>query len=347
MNLVNFRIETDADGVALITWDMPGRSMNVLKPKVIEEIGAFVEHVAADTAIKGAVITSGKDGFSGGADLTMLQGTGAEYARIAKAEGEEAAMRAFYEGSRRLNRWSFRKLETCGKPFAAAINGVCMGGGFELALACHYRIVADSEKARVGLPEIKVGLFPGGGGTQRVARLMPTPDALQMLFKGDQIRPAVAKKMGLVHEVAPAGEIVARAKDWVKANPSAKAPWDDPKFKLPSGKVFSPTGMRSGPPANAIYRRETYDNYPAAQGDPRQRLRGPATADGSRARGREPLFRQDPALEGGGGDDPLAVPLDGRTQQGRAPTRRRAARPKLRKIGVLGAGFMGAGVAYV
>ena len=115
-----------------------------------------------------------------------------------------------------------------------------MGGGFELALACHYRIVADSDKARVGLPEIKVGLFPGGGGTQRVARLMPTPDALQMLFKGDQIAPAAAKKMGLVHEVAPADQIVALAKAWVKANPNAKAPWDDPKFKLPSGKVFSP-----------------------------------------------------------------------------------------------------------
>ena len=98
-------------------------------------------------------------------------------------------MRAFVDGTKQLS-LVYRRLETCGKPVAAAINGVCMGGGFELALACHYRIVADSDKARVGLPEIKVGLFPGGGGTQRVARLMPTPDALQMLLKGDQIRPA-------------------------------------------------------------------------------------------------------------------------------------------------------------
>ena len=108
------------------------------------------------------MITSGKEGFSGGADLTMLQGSGAEFARIAKSEGEEAAMRVFYQSVSALNA-VFRKLETCGKPFAAAINGVCMGGAFELALACHYRIVADSEKARVGLPEIKVGLFPGAG----------------------------------------------------------------------------------------------------------------------------------------------------------------------------------------
>ena len=117
-------------------------------------------------------------------------------------------MRVFFDRVRQLS-LIYRKLETCGKPFAAAINGVCMGGAFELALACHYRVVADSDKARVGLPEIKVGLFPGAGGTQRVARLMPTPDALQMLFRGDQLKPAAAKKMGLVHDVAPADEIVA------------------------------------------------------------------------------------------------------------------------------------------
>ena len=105
-------------------------------------------------------------------------------------------MRALLRGRRASSTSSIRKLETCGKPFAAAINGVCMGGGFELALACHYRIVADGDKTRVGLPEIKVGLFPGGGGTQRVARLMPTPDALQMLFKGDQIKPAGGQEDG-------------------------------------------------------------------------------------------------------------------------------------------------------
>src|SRR6202042_272268 len=230
----------------------------------VGELGEIPDKIASDQAIKGAVFTSGKEGFAAGADLTMLETAGKEYARRAKAEGKDAAMRAFVDGTKQLS-LVYRRLETCGKPVAAAINGVCMGGGFELALACHYRIVAESDKARVGLPEIKVGLFPGGGGTQRMARLMPTPEALQMLLKGDQIRPAAAKKMGLVHEVAPAGQIVALAKTWVKANPNAKAPWDDPKLKLPSGKVFSPAGMMIWPPANAIYRRETYDNYPAAK----------------------------------------------------------------------------------
>ncbi len=345
MNPTNFRFETDADGVALITWDMPGRSMNVLTPEVIEELAGLVEKVAADAAIKGAVVTSGKEGFSGGADLTMLQGMGREYARVAKAEGEEAAMRFFYDRSRQLS-LVYRKLETCGKPFAAAINGVCMGGAFELALSCHYRIVADSDKARVGLPEIKVGLFPGAGGTQRIARLMPTPDALQMLFKGDQLKPAAAKKMGLVHDVAPASEIVARAKDWVKANPNAKAPWDDPKFKLPSGKVFSPTGMMIWPAANAIYRRETYDNYPAAKAILTSVFEGLqlpmdlALAVESRYFAKILRSKEAAAMIRS-----LFVSMGELNKGARRPQDIPAT--NLRKIGVLGAGFMGAGVAYV
>jgi 3-hydroxyacyl-CoA dehydrogenase/enoyl-CoA hydratase/3-hydroxybutyryl-CoA epimerase len=345
MSLVNFRFETDADGVALITWDMPGRSMNVLTPEVIEELSGLVDKVASDAAIKGAVVTSGKEGFSGGADLTMLQAMGGEYARIAKAEGEEAAMRFFYDRSRQLS-LIYRKLETCGKPFAAAINGVCMGGGFELSLACHYRIVADSDKARVGLPEIKVGLFPGAGGTQRVARLMPTPDALQMLFKGDQLKPTAAKKMGLVHDVTPLADIVGRAKEWVKANPGAKAPWDDPKFRPPSGKVFSPQGMMIWPPANAIYRRETYDNYPAAKAILASVFEGLqlpmdlALAVESRYFAKILRSREAAAMIRS-----LFVSMGELNKGARRPAEVPAA--NLRKVGVIGAGFMGAGVAYV
>jgi 3-hydroxyacyl-CoA dehydrogenase/enoyl-CoA hydratase/3-hydroxybutyryl-CoA epimerase len=158
MNLTNFRFETDADGIALVTWDMPGRSMNVINAEVVGEFGQITDTIASDQAIKGAVFTSGKEGFAAGADLTMLETAGKEYARRAKAEGKDAAMRALVDGTKQLS-LVYRRLETCGKPVAAAINGVCMGGGFELALACHYRIVADSDKARVGLPEIKVGLF--------------------------------------------------------------------------------------------------------------------------------------------------------------------------------------------
>ena len=177
MDLKNFRFETDADGVALATWDMPGRSMNVITEGVMDDLAQIVQIVSEDAAIKGCVITSGKDNFSGGADLTMLQGLGRAYEELRATAGEEAAMVRFFEESRRLS-LLFRRLETCGKPFAAAISGICLGGAFELALACHHRVVSDEPKTRVGLPEIQVGLFPGGGGTQRVARLMQTGDAL-------------------------------------------------------------------------------------------------------------------------------------------------------------------------
>src|SRR5271166_3023115 len=348
MNFTNFRFETDADGIALVTWDMPDRSMNVLTPEVIAELSTIVDTIAndaTDATIKGAVFTSSKDGFSGGADLSMLQTAGEEYARLAKTQGEEPAMRFFVDRSRQLS-LIYRRLETCGKPIAAAINGTCMGGGFELALACHHRIVADTDTARVGLPEIKVGLFPGAGGTQRVSRLMPTPDALQMLLKGEQIRPAAAKKMGLVHEVAPADQIVALAKAWVKANPHAKTPWDDPKFKAPSGKVFSAQGMMIWPPANAIYRRETYDNYPAARAILTSVFEGLqlpmdlALAVESKHFANILLSKEAKAMIRS-----LFLSM-GELNKG---ARRPASVPPttLKKIGVLGAGFMGAGIAYV
>jgi len=343
MNLKNFRFETDADGVALVTWDMPDRSLNVIDAEVVSEIGQIVDAIASDAAIKGAVITFGKG--VGGADLTMLKTAGDEFARRAKTEGKEAAMRAFVDQTK-LPSLIYRRLETCGKPIAAAIDGVCLGGGFELALACHYRVVADSDNTRVGLPEVKVGLFPGAGGTQRVARLMPTPDALQMLFKGQQLRPAAAKKMGLVHEVAPASEIIQRAKAWVKANPNAKAPWDDPKFKLPSGKVFSPAGMMIWPPANAIYRRETYDNYPAIRAiltcvfEGLQLPMDLALQVESKHFANILLSKEAAAMIRS-----LFLSI-GELNKG---AHRPAHMPptNLKKIGVLGAGMMGAGIAYV
>ncbi len=346
MELTNFRFETDSDGVALVTWDMPGRSMNVLNAEVIAEISAIVDKIASDAAIKGCLSSPPARRASPAAPTSPCWRIPAKNtSALVKAEGAEAAMRAFVKQIGALS-LTYRRLETAGKPVAAAINGVCMGGGFELALACHYRVVSDNEKARVGLPEIKVGLFPGGGGTQRVARLMQTGDALQMLFKGDQIKPAAAKAMGLVHEVALAGEIVARAKAWVKANPGAKAPWDDPKFKLPSGRVFSPAGMMIWPPANAIYRRETYDNYPAAKAVLSSVFEGLqlpmdlALAVESKYFANILLSKEAAAMIRSLFLSMGELNKGARRPAGVAPT-------KLRKVGVIGAGFMGAGVAYV
>ena len=183
---------------------------------------------------------------------------------MAKSQGEEAAAALLFQESRKLSQL-YRRIETCGKPFVAAINGTALGGGFELCLACHHRVAADNDKTRVGLPEVKIGLFPGAGGTQRIARMMAPGDALQFLLKGDQLRLSRAKAMKVVDAVVPAADLIKTAKDWAKANPKAKAPWDVDGFRLPGGLVYSKAGMMTFPAANAIYRRETYDNYPAAR----------------------------------------------------------------------------------
>ena len=345
MNLTNFRFETDSDGIATATWDMPGRSMNVITPEVMEELNQIVDKVAGDEAVKGCVITSGKESFSGGADLTMLQGLRDLYIGLAKQKGEQVAMQTFFDESRKLS-LLYRKLETCGKPFAAAIHGVCLGGAFELSLACQYRVASDDAATRVGLPEIKVGLFPGAGGTQRVSRLMQTGDALQMLFKGEQIKALPARNTGLVHAVVPRDQLIQNAKDWLKANPQAKALWDDPKFKLPSNKVYSPAGMQIWPPASAIYRRETNDNYPAARAilnavyeglqlpiDLALKVESRYFAKILRTKEAASMIRT------------LFVSMQELNKGARRPTD--VPPSKLKRVGIVGAGFMGAGIAYV
>ncbi len=345
MNLTNFRFETDSDGISTATWDMPGRSMNVITPELMAELDQIIDTVASTEAIKGCVIVSGKEAFSGGADLTMLQGLRDLYVDLAKDKGEQVAMQTFFDESRKLS-LLYRKLETCGKPFAAAIHGVCLGGAFELALACQYRVASDDASTRVGLPEIKVGLFPGAGGTQRVSRLMQTGDALQMMFKGEQVKALPARNTGLVHAVVPRDQLVANAKEWLKANPTATAPWDQKGFKLPSNKVYSPAGMQIWPPANAIYRRETNDNYPAARAilsavyeglqlpiDLGLKVESRYFAKILRTKEAASMIRS------------LFVSMQELNKGARRPADVPAS--KLKKVGVVGAGFMGAGIAYV
>ncbi len=154
------------------------------------------------------MLTSGKDAFCAGADLAVLETSRQNFTALAKSQGEEAANKNLFEESRKFSLLA-RRMETCGKPWVAALNGTAMGGGFELALACHHRVAAENDKTRLGLPEIKVGLFPGGGGTQRIPRMMPPADALQFLLKGDQLRLNRAKTMKLIDELVPPAELVA------------------------------------------------------------------------------------------------------------------------------------------
>jgi 3-hydroxyacyl-CoA dehydrogenase / enoyl-CoA hydratase / 3-hydroxybutyryl-CoA epimerase len=345
MSFTHFTLDIDGDGLALLTWNSPGRSMNVIDPAVKDELAAIVEQVAADAAIKGVVITSGKESFCAGADLTMLESMSRAHAELVASQGESAANQHVFEESRKTS-LLYRRIETCGKPWVAAINGIAVGGGFELTLACHHRVAADNDKTRVGLPEIKVGLFPGAGGTQRVARIMPPADALQFLLKGDQISANRAKTMKLVDEVVPAGDLVKAAKAWITTSGTAKAPWDIENFKLPGGPVQSKAGMMAFTPANAIYRRETYDNYPAARAIMQVVYEGLQLPFDQALRVESRWFAKIlRSPEAAAMIRSLFVSMQDINKGARRP----AAVPakKFKAIGVLGAGFMGAGIAYV
>ncbi len=152
MSFTKFKLDVDGDGIALVTWDAPGSTMNLIDTTMIAELSAIVEQIAADAEVKGAVITSGKDTFCAGADLTMLEGLSRTFKDLVASQGEAAANTRLFEESRKLSQL-YRRIETCGKPFVAAINGAALGGGFELALACHRRIAADNARTRVGQPE--------------------------------------------------------------------------------------------------------------------------------------------------------------------------------------------------
>jgi 3-hydroxyacyl-CoA dehydrogenase/enoyl-CoA hydratase/3-hydroxybutyryl-CoA epimerase len=345
MSLTNFTIENDGDGIALVTWDSPGRSMNVIDAKVMDELSTIIDQMTADAAVKGVVITSGKEAFCAGADLTMLENLSRAFAELRASQGEEAAMSRFFEESRR---WSVlcRRIETCGKPWVAAINGTALGGGFELALACHRRIAADNPRTRVGQPEVKVGLIPGAGGTQRIARMMPPSDALQFLLKGDQVQLTRAKAMKLIDAVVPKADLVRTAKEWIKAGGSAKAPWDIEGFKLPGGPVYSKAGIMVFTPANAIYRRETYDNYPAARAILQAVYEGLQLPMDQALRVESRWFAKIlRSPEAAAMIRTLFVSMQELNKGARRPADVPA--KQLKKVGIIGAGFMGGAIAYV
>ncbi|RVD35686.1 3-hydroxyacyl-CoA dehydrogenase [Mesorhizobium sp. M4A.F.Ca.ET.020.02.1.1] len=344
MSYTNFTLDVDADGIALVTWNMPDRSMNVFTEEVMRELNAIVDHVAGDAAIKGAVITSGKDTFSGGADITLLQKMlGAFAADKAKDLGK--ATKALFDNAGVMT-GLFRKVETSGKPWVSAINGTCMGGAFELSLACHGRVAADSDKVKMALPEVKIGIFPGAGGTQRVPRLTDPQQALQMLTTGQTLTPQKAKAMGLIHEIAEPSKLVEAAKAMIKNGLKPVAPWDEKGFKLPGGPVYSAAGANLWPPAIAILRRETYGNYPAAAAILKCVYEGLLVPFDTALKIEQRYFTEImQTSEAAAMIRSLFVSL----QELNKGARRPAGVPdtKFKKIGILGAGFMGAGIAYV
>lgn len=241
------------DGVAVATIDLPGRSMNVYTPALQEDLAQVLEQVVENPAIKGLVLTSGKaGGFIAGGDLLDFVSV---YGRDSIAQVLQ-----------RVQGWNalHRRMETMGKPVACAINGLALGGGLELALACHFRVLSNDPKAVVGLPEVKVGLLPGGGGTQRLPRLIGIPAALPLLTDGNPVTPEKALQLGIVHALAAPAELLEEAARWVLANPDARQPWDVKGFKVPGGTgCLAAHAVESFQAGTSRVSRATQRNYPA------------------------------------------------------------------------------------
>ena len=263
--MTDFTMETDADGVAIITWDVKGKSMNVLSLEGWDDLDACVDKALADDAVKGIIITSGKDSFAGGMDLNII-------AKMKDSAGDDPA-RGLMDGLMKSH-GILRKIERAGmdpktnkggKPIAAALPGTALGIGLEIPLACHRIFAADNPKAKIGLPEIMVGIFPGMGGTTRLVRKMGAMAASPLLLEGKLNDPKKAKAAGVIDEVVPADELIAAAKEWVLSEPKIVKPWDEKGYNMPGGEPYHPAGFMTFVGASAMVNGKTQGVYPAAK----------------------------------------------------------------------------------
>ncbi len=341
------RYDVDADGIALLTIDLPNTGMNVFNAQLIEDLNTCVDKVLADDAVKGAVITSGKPAFLAGADLNMLGG---------QAGAEQTPQQAF-ESAFGLNKL-LRKLETGDKdrktlakegtkPFAAAVNGLALGGGFELVLACHYRVLADVPGMQLGFPEVQVGLLPGAGGTQRLPRLVGLQAAAQAITTGKPYNGQIALGLGIAQALVPLDEVVSNAKEWVKKTASALAPWDKKGFKYPGGAgAMNPNAVRTFMGASAMAQKQTQHNYPAVEAILSCLYEGGIVDFDTAIRIESKYFMK--LLAG-----PVAGNMIRSLFINKQAVEKGSLRPegfdrrRVKRLGMLGAGLMGAGVAYV
>ncbi len=327
----------DGEGIATLVIDVKDRPMNVLTPKFMEELEHYVGKLAEDEKVTGAVITSGKSSFIAGADLKDL---------VTVFESGKSA-EEIYTFSRSFSEL-YRKLETCGKPLVAAINGTALGGGLELCLACHHRVALEDAKIKLGLPEVQVGLLPGAGGTQRLPRLIGIEKSLPLMAEGTHLPPSKAHQLGIVQELAAnPEELISKARRWIIEEGDPVQPWDKKGFKVPGGAGASrPSLAQTFMVGTALVARKTQRNYPAPlailscvyEGTqvPMDKgldiesqyfvelLTGPVARNMIRT-----LF-----IDKGAADKLARRPKD-------------VERVPVQKLGVLGAGMMGAGIAYV
>ena len=264
--MTDFTMDKGADGVAVITWDTAGKSMNVMTMEAWPLLEGLVDDALADEAVKGIVITSGKTGsFAGGMDLNVI-------AKMKEMAGDDPA-KGLFDGLMGMH-GILRKIERAGrdaktnkggKPIAAALPGTAVGSGLEIPLACHRIFVADNPKAKIGLPEIMVGIFPGAGGTTRLARKLGAMGASPLLLEGKLNDPKQAKSLGVVDEVVPADELMSAAKAWVLSEPSIVKPWDEKAYKMPGGAPYHPAGFMTFVGAAAMVNGKTQGAFPAAK----------------------------------------------------------------------------------
>jgi 3-hydroxyacyl-CoA dehydrogenase/enoyl-CoA hydratase/3-hydroxybutyryl-CoA epimerase len=326
----------DGDGIALLTIDLPGKSMNVLTPELMEDLETLTDRITRDEQVKGAVITSGKKAFIAGADIKDM------VTAYDRGMTEKEAFGFSHELNRRL-----RKMETCGKPFAVAINGLALGGGLEVCLACHYRVMIDDPRAVLGFPEVGIGLLPGAGGTQRTPRLIGVADTLPLILQTKNVNAQKALELGLVHELAPADQLVERARVWILESGDPVQPWDQKGFKVPGGAgAMTPKNAQNYMVGTSLLAGTTQHNYPAPISALSAIYEGCIVPIDSGLNIESQYFGK--LLAG-----PVARNMMRSLFVNKGAADKLVRRPQgieksqVKKLGLLGSGMMGAGIAYV
>jgi 3-hydroxyacyl-CoA dehydrogenase / enoyl-CoA hydratase / 3-hydroxybutyryl-CoA epimerase len=345
--MTDFIMTKDADGVATIVWDVPGKNMNVMSIEGLSELDVAIDDALADDAVKGIVITSGKpDSFAGGMDLNLL-------ATLKENAGDDPA-KGLFEGTMQMHTL-LRKIERAGmepktnkggKPIAAALPGTAAGIGLELPLATHRIFAANNPKARIGLPEIMVGIFPGAGGTTRLSRKLGLMGASSFLMEGKLVAPDKAKSAGLIDDVVD--DPVAAAREWVlnAAPADIVKQWDAKGYKMPGGAPYHPAGFMTYVGANAMINGKTKGAFPAAKAMLSAVYEG-ALVDFDTALKIEARWFTSILMNPSSGAMIRSLFLNKEALEKGAVRPKDVADQRVKKLGVLGAGMMGAGIALV